>query len=215
LDRRIPLVGLTGGLGAGKSTALAVLERLGAATLSTDTVVHDLYASDEVRDAVVARWGEEVAPGGVVDRPAVARRAFAEPGERTWLEELLWPRVGRRVAAWYEALGRREVRPRAAVVETPLLFEAGMEGLYDATVAVVADEEVRAQRAGGRGHQALDERAARQMPQEEKADRATYAVRNSGTVEELERELAGVLAGVEEEVAREAGEASGAPGGQS
>lgn len=212
MDRRVPFVGLTGGLGAGKSTALAVLERLGAATLSTDTVVHELYASEEVRDAVVARWGEKMAPGGVVDRSAVARRAFAASDERAWLEELLWPRVGTRVAAWYEALGEQDVPPRAAVVETPLLFEAGLEGLYDATVAVVADEAVRARRAEARGHQALDERAARQMPQEEKADRATYAVRNSGTLEELEQELAGMLAHLEETVAQRAGGASGSAG---
>ncbi|HEV2754120.1 MAG TPA: dephospho-CoA kinase [Solirubrobacteraceae bacterium] len=204
MDRRLPFVGLTGGLGAGKSTALAALERLGAATLSTDTVVHDLYASEEVRDAVVARWGEDVAPGGVVDRDAVASRAFAATDERAWLEDLLWPRVGARVATWYAALSEQDAPPRAAVVETPLLFEAGMEDLYDATVVVVADEAVRAQRAGARGHQAVDERAARQMGQEEKAARATYAVRNSGTVEELERELAVMLASLEETVGERA-----------
>jgi dephospho-CoA kinase len=75
----VPFVGLTGGLGSGKSTALAALERLGAATLSTDAVVHELYAGAEVRDAVVARWGDDVAPGGTVDRSAIARHAFADP----------------------------------------------------------------------------------------------------------------------------------------
>jgi dephospho-CoA kinase len=65
------------------------------------------------------------------------------------------------------------------VVETPLLFEAGMDGAYDATVAVIADEDVRAARAGGARHAAVDERAARQLPQEEKAARATFVVRNS------------------------------------
>jgi dephospho-CoA kinase len=191
---RVPFVGLTGGLGAGKSTALAALERLGAATLSTDAVVHELYASPELRDVVVARWGEEVAPGGVVDRGAIAARAFATPDERAWLEAEIWPRVGARIAAWREEVAAREPVPAAAVVETPLLFEAGMDGIYDATVAVVADEAVRAQRAAARGHVATDERAARQLPQEEKARRATYTVANSGTVEELERELSGVLA---------------------
>jgi dephospho-CoA kinase len=78
-------------------------------------------------------------------------------------------------------------------VETPLLFEAGMDRLYDATIAVVTDEAVRAERAGARGHAALDERSARQLTQEEKAQRATYAVQNSGTVEELEQELSHVL----------------------
>ncbi|MDP1850520.1 MAG: dephospho-CoA kinase [Solirubrobacteraceae bacterium] len=191
---RVPFVGLTGGLGAGKSTALEVLERLGAATLSTDAVVHELYATAELRDAVVARWGAEVAPGGVVDRAAVAAHAFATPQERAWLEGQIWPRVAARIAAWREDVAAREPAPPAAVVETPLLFEAGMEGIYDATVAVIADEAVRAQRAAARGHVGVDQRAARQLAQEEKARRATYTVHNSGTLEELEGELSGLLA---------------------
>lgn len=191
---RVPFVGLTGGLGAGKSTALAVLERLGAATLSTDAVVHELYGSPEVRDAVVARWGQRIAPGGIVDRSAIATHVFADPGERAWLEGELWPRVGARVAAWREEVDAREPTPAAAVVETPLMFEAGMEGIYDATIAVVADEQVRAGRVGTRRHVAADERAARQLTQEEKARRATYTITNSGTVEELERKLSAVLA---------------------
>ena len=190
---RVPFVGLTGGLGAGKSTALQALERLGAATLSTDVVVHELYASEEVRDAVVARWGADIAPDGAVDRRAVAGHAFADPAERAWLEALLWPLVAERVAAWQEEVRRMDPPPRAAVVETPLLFEAGLESRYDATIAVVADEAVRASRAAARGHAAVDARAARQLPQEEKAARATYVVRNHGTVEDLERELSGVL----------------------
>jgi dephospho-CoA kinase len=190
---RVPFVGLTGGLGAGKSTALAALERLGAATLSTDAVVHDLYATATVRDAVVARWGPEVAPGGIVDRAAVARRAFAAPEERAWLEGLLWPLVGERVAAFRDEASARVPPPRAAVVETPLLFEAGLDPIYDATVAIVAAEDVRSQRAAARGHAAVDERAARQLTQEEKAERATYVVANSGTVEELELALTAVL----------------------
>jgi dephospho-CoA kinase len=190
---RVPFVGLTGGIGAGKSTALQALERLGAVTLSTDAVVHELYGSAEVRDAVVARWGPEVAPDGVVDRAAIARHAFADPGERAWLEGLLWPLVGERVARWREEVERLDPPPAAAVVETPLLFEAGLEARYDATIAVVADEEVRAARAAARGHAAVDERAARQLTQQEKASRATYVVRNHGSVEELERELSSVL----------------------
>src|SRR5438270_7109853 len=97
-DSGVPFVGLTGGLGAGKSAALAALERLGAAVLSTDAVVHELYAGDELRDAVVERWGPAVAPEGVIDRAAVAQRAFGTPADRVWLEELIWPRVAARVA---------------------------------------------------------------------------------------------------------------------
>jgi dephospho-CoA kinase len=182
---------LTGGIGAGKSEALAALERLGAATLSTDAVVHELYGDPEVRDAVVARWGGEVAPAGVVDRAAVARHAFASPAERAWLEQLLWPRVAARVQAWRETAAGRG--PRALVVETPLLFEAGMQDVYDATIAVVADEAIRAERAAARGHAAVDERTARQLSQDEKASRADHVVRNDRDIRTLEQELAGVL----------------------
>ena len=189
-----PFVGLTGGIGAGKSEALAALERLGAATISADRVVHELYDDPEVRAAVVARWGDDVAPDGRVDRPAVARHAFATDEDRHWLEGLLWPLVGQRIASWREQQSQRSPAPRALVVETPLLFEAGLEGNYDATIAVVADEAVRAERAGARGHEALDERTARQLTQAEKAARATYAVENSGSLRDLEQELSGVLA---------------------
>ena len=188
-----PFVGLTGGIGAGKSEALAALERLGASTISSDQVVHELYDDPEVRAAVVARWGENVAPDGRVDRGAIARHAFADDDERHFLERLLWPRVGARVAAWRDAQSRCDPPPRALVVETPLLFEAGLEGNYDATIAVVADEDVRRERAAARGHHAVDERAARQLTQEEKAARATYVVANSGTVEELTLALSRVL----------------------
>jgi dephospho-CoA kinase len=190
----IPFVALTGGIGAGKSEALAALERLGAATLSTDAVVHDLYSSPEVRAAVVERWGPELEAGGQVDRAAVARAAFASPEDRAWLEGLLWPRVGARIAAWREELGRRRPPPPAAVVEVPLLFESGMEGAFDATVAVVADESVRGERAGARGHAALDERGARQLPQEEKARRADHVVVNDGSLQDLEMKLSAILA---------------------
>ncbi|WP_268869662.1 dephospho-CoA kinase [Conexibacter woesei] len=185
---------MTGGIAAGKSTALEALERLGAAVLSTDAVVHELYASPEVRDLVVARWGGAVAPGGTVDRAAVAAHAFAAPEERAWLEGVLWPRVGARVAAWREQVVAQEPPPPAAVVETPLLFEAGMDAAYDATLAIVAPEALRAERAGARGHAAVAERTSRQLTQEQKASRATYVVVNDGSIEDLDRKLSDVLA---------------------
>jgi dephospho-CoA kinase len=165
--------------------------------LSTDQVVHDLYDDDEVRAAVSGRFGPEVAPDGVVDRSAVARSAFATSEGRAWLEGLLWPRVGVKIAAWRKELETRRPIPCAAVVEVPLLFEADMEGAFDATVAVVADEQLRSGRAGARGHDALEERSARQFSQQEKAMRATYVVVNDGTVEQLEAQLSDVLENLE------------------
>jgi len=187
------LVGLTGGIGAGKSTALAALERFGAAVLSTDAVVHELYGSDEVRDAVVERFGAAVAPDGVVERAVLAERAFATPEDRAWLEGLLWPRVGARMAQWRIDAERADPSPRALVVEVPLLFESGMEGAFDATISVLANEEIRAKRAAARGHRALDERGKRQLTQSEKAQRATFVVVNDGTVDELEHKLSAIL----------------------
>jgi dephospho-CoA kinase len=146
-----------------------------------------------VRDAAVARWGPDVAPGGIVDRAAVARHAFAAPAERAWLEKLLWPRVAARVGAWREAEAARTPPPRALVVETPLLFEAGLERMYDATLVVVADERIRAERAAARGHAEVGERTARQLSQEEKAARADHVVRNDRDLPALEKELARVL----------------------
>jgi dephospho-CoA kinase len=194
MGAEVPFLGLTGGLGSGKSTALQALHRLGAAVISSDAVVHELYEGVDLRDAVVARFGQEVAPGGRVDRSALAARAFATPEDRAWLEALLWPRVAERVAAWLADARAASPPPRAAVAEVPLLFEAGLADIYDATIAVIAQESVRRERAASRGHVLVEERAARQLSQEQKASRATYTVRNDGTVQDLERELSSVLA---------------------
>jgi dephospho-CoA kinase len=155
--------------------------------------VHELYDDSEVKSAVTERFGDAVAPDGVVDRSAVAKAAFATAEDRHWLEGILWPRVGERIVRWREELAHRSPPARAGVVEVPLLFEAGLERAFDATIAVVADEDVRAERAGARGHEALAERGARQLSQDEKAERATYVVVNDGTVEQLEDKLSSVL----------------------
>src|SRR3954454_2874273 len=193
-----PLVGLTGGLGAGKSEALRALEELGAATLSTDAVVHELLQDPEMRDLVVERLGPDVAPGGEVDRSLVAERVFRDDEARGWLEGVLWPRVGERMVAWKQEVDAAEPPPAAAVVEVPLLFESGMEAAFDHTLAVVAEEEVREQRASERGHAAVASRTGRQLPQKEKAERAEFVVRNNGTLDELKQALSRVLATIGE-----------------
>jgi dephospho-CoA kinase len=190
----VPFVGLTGGLGSGKSESLRALAELGAATLSTDAVVHDLLASDELHDIVVERLGPVVAPDGRLDRSLIADRVFGDDEARSWLEGELWPRVGRRVTDWKQEVEALDPPPPAAVVEVPLLFESGMEAAFDATIAVIADESVREQRAGARGHSAVTERAGRQLSQAEKAERADFEVRNDGTLDELTQTLSQVLA---------------------
>jgi dephospho-CoA kinase len=128
-----------------------------------------------------------------VDRGELAARAFAADGDLGWLEGLLWPLVRERVDVWREQQMRATPPPRAAVVEVPLLFEGGGEEVYDATIAVIADEPVREARAQARGHRALAERDARQLSQKEKAARSTYVVVNDGDVDELEHKLSSIL----------------------
>ena len=183
---RPPFIGLTGGIAAGKSASLAVFEELGAATLSTDAIVHELLDDAEVRDRLVSRWGETVAPGGVVDRARVGAIVFEAPDELVWLESALHPLVGERVAAW--GGGLPEDTP-LAIVEVPLLFETGLENRFDATVAVVAEDELRTERAGQRGTEALEGRDSRQLPQEKKAARATHVIHNDGSLEQLRAEI--------------------------
>jgi dephospho-CoA kinase len=191
-------VGLTGGIGSGKSEALAAFERLGVPTLSTDAVVHELLVAPEVRDLLQERWGDRVLTDGQVDRAAVATVVFERPEELAWLEGTLFPRVGERMVAWRTELeGQHDI----AVVEVPLLFEAGIEGAFDTTVAVVSDEEVRAERAAARGHEAVEGRTGRQLPQDEKARRADHVIRNDGTIEDLEAAVAEVLAELRGKVA--------------
>jgi dephospho-CoA kinase len=162
------------------------LGELGAATLSTDAVVHELLPSPEVQSALAERFGAEVAS----DRSLIAERVFGNEEDRRWLEGLLWPLVGERVATWRASLPADAV----AVVEVPLLFESGMDGVFDATIAVVADESVRAERAAARGHAAVVEREGRQLSQAEKAHRADFVVRNDGSLDELKQTLSSVLA---------------------
>jgi dephospho-CoA kinase len=179
-------VGLTGGIGAGKSETLAVFERLGVPTLSTDRVAHDLLDDEEVTAALVERWGAEVAPDGSVDRDRVGEIVFHDRDELAWLEGITHPRVGAHVLEWRQGLGRDV---EIAVVEVPLLFEAAMEDAFDATVAVVADDAIRDQRLRERGQAGLEGREERQLDQAEKERRADHVIRNDGSLEELEREV--------------------------
>lgn len=193
-----PFIGLTGGIGAGKSETLAAFERLGAATLSTDRVTHELLDDDQVRAALIERWGPEVAPGDGVDRNRVGEIVFSDPDELAFLEGVLHPRVGVHVLDWRQNLG---TDVEVAVVEVPLLFEAAMEGAFDATVAVVAGDEIREARLRERGQPGLEGREGRQLDQGEKERRADHVIRNEGSIEELESKVSELIDQIKSETA--------------
>jgi dephospho-CoA kinase len=184
------LLGLTGGIGAGKSTALAAFEQLGCPTLSSDAVVHALYRQPDVRSAVVERFGPEVlATDGEVARAALAARVFSDDIARRWLEQLLHPRVADALERW-----RREQEaadPGSLLVhEVPLLYEAGLAERYDGVVLITAPDELRRARSPAR----FAERAGAQLPEADKVARADYVYFNDGTPADLQRWVADLVA---------------------
>ena len=181
--RRPVAVALTGGIGAGKSEALKAFERHGAATISSDEIVHELLRSDEeVRRAIVERYGPRLAGEDGIDRAGLGRIVFADRIELDWLERLLHPRVVRQYLAWREELARRPEPPRVAVVEVPLLYETGGEERFDEVVVVTAPPAVRAARSAVPD----DGRAARLLPDEEKVRRSRFSYVNDGSLEQLD-----------------------------
>jgi dephospho-CoA kinase len=184
-------VAITGGIGAGKSEALLAFARHGAATASSDEIVHRLLRDDEeVHAALRERWGDRVVGQGGADRRAIAEIVFAEPDELAWLEGLLHPRVVREYTAWRNELAAADEPPKILAVEIPLLYETGGERRFDAVVVVTAPPEVRA----GRSAVAGDARERRLIPDEEKVARADFAYVNDGSLEELDEFVADVLA---------------------
>jgi dephospho-CoA kinase len=185
-------VAITGGIGAGKSTALASFRRHGAATVSSDEIVHHLLRSDEdVKRGLVSRFGEEIlGADGAPDRERIASVVFRDREALTWLEQLLHPLVSREYLAWRAQLAELPDPPRVSVTEVPLLYEVGAESRFDKVVAIAAPRKLREARRGGR----VDDREARLIPDHEKVKRADFAYTNTGTPDELDAWVEAVMA---------------------
>jgi dephospho-CoA kinase len=184
-------VAITGGIGAGKSTVLASFRRHGAATVSSDEIVHHLLRTDlAVREALVERLGDEILDAdGIPDRERIALRVFRDREALDFLEALLHPLVSREYLAWREQLAALPDPPRVCVTEVPLLYEVGAETRFDQVVVVTAPAKLREARRGGR----KDDRESRLLPDREKVKRADFAYVNTGTPEELDAWVAGVM----------------------
>jgi dephospho-CoA kinase len=184
-------VAITGGIGAGKSEALAAFARHGAATVSSDQIVHRLLREDaEVRKALLDRFGDRILDeANQIDRSAIADIVFPDPEALDWLEGLLHPLVSREYLEWREQLGRLPNPPAVCVTEVPLLYEVGGQDRFDAVVVVTAAPEIRAERTRVQS----ELREPRLLPDEEKAARADYVYVNDGSLEELDEFVAGVM----------------------
>jgi dephospho-CoA kinase len=177
-------VAITGSIGAGKSTALEAFRRHGAATVSSDEIVHHLLGSDpEVKRALVERFGEEIlGEDDAPDRQRIALRVFRDRKALDWLEKLLHPLVSREYLTWRDQLGELPNPPRVCVTEVPLLYEVGAESRFDRIVAITAPRKLREARRGGNA----DDRESRLIPDHEKVKRADYAFTNTGAPDELD-----------------------------
>ena len=184
-------VAITGGIGAGKSEALAAFGRHGAATVSADEIVHELLRRDEVKAAVVERLGHGVVgPDGMLDRKAIATVVFNDREALAWLEALLHPLVSAEYLVWRELLGQLPQPPKVCVTEVPLLYESGGEGRFDKVVAISAPRKLRQ----ARSLVATDDREQRLLPDAEKLKRADFAYVNTGSLEELVAFVGSVMA---------------------
>jgi dephospho-CoA kinase len=188
------VIGIVGGIASGKSTVAAELAALGAVVLDADQAAHDAMARTEVKQALVQRWGESViSPSGEPDRQAIAERVFAstdaENRELEFLENLLHPLIRHDFGDKLCKLDESETV--AAVIDAPLLLEAGWEDLCDYILFVASSDQNRAERISPRNWSSgeISSREAAQMPIDEKRQRATHVIRNLGSREDLRAEV--------------------------
>ena len=183
-------VAITGGIGAGKSEALQAFKRHGAATVSSDEIVHHLLRQPAVRDRVVARMGNGIlAPDGEIDRGALATVVFNDRDALGFLEELLHPLVAAEYIRWRDALAELPDAPTVCVTEVPLLYETGGDARFDKVVVITAPAKLRQ----ARSIVATEDREARLIPDAEKVKRADYSFKNMGSLEELDDFVASVM----------------------
>lgn len=180
-------VGITGGIGSGKSTVCAMLEEMGVAVYNSDARAKELMTtSATLREAIVARFGAECYTSEGLNRGYLAERVFGDAAELAALNSLVHPAVMADFEAWAE---RHE--GSYVVLESAILFEAGLEQRVDVAVAVLSPEELRIERAmrrDGASREQVVARIGRQLSDDERADRAKYAIVNID-LEELREDV--------------------------
>ncbi|MDT8389985.1 MAG: dephospho-CoA kinase [Lentisphaeria bacterium] len=185
------IIGVTGGMGAGKSTVLTILADLGCRTLDSDTVVHQLYGPGrELVNVFVNRWGEHARDeNGGVCRPTVAREVFERPDELSWLNSQVHPAVKRVIVKEAARCSRH------LFCAIPLLYEAGWERDVYCVWAVWCDKETQHRRLSARGltPREITQRLDNQISMDEKLRRADGGLINTGSRESLKKQILRLL----------------------
>ena len=185
-----PIIGITGGIGAGKSTVAGILSELGCFVVDSDDLARQALLDPIVVETLVQWWGREILdPQRQIDRRAVAKIVFARPDERKRLESLVHPWIEKRRLAMFAAAP--DTAP-ALVIDAPLLVEAGIDEQCDAVVFVNSDRSTRLDRlAQNRGwsEQELNQREESQLPLDAKRTRADYVIDNDGDLTSLTEQI--------------------------
>jgi dephospho-CoA kinase len=194
VKNRIPVIGIAGGIGAGKSSVAQVLAELGCIVSESDVLARAALLEPEIRDELVKWWGKGILnQDGKVDRSKVAAIVFADAAQRQKLEQLVHPWIeDRRI----EHFAHSPQDAPAFVIDAPLFFEAGLDGECDAVIFVDTDPQTRFSRvATSRGWNwaELAKREQSQMPLDEKRRRADYVVVNNGDWSELQAQVRRIL----------------------
>jgi dephospho-CoA kinase len=171
------ILGLTGSIGMGKSTAGGMLRRMGIPVCDSDAIVHRLLGTGGAAVEPVGRAFEGVVRKGAVDRAALGQRVFTDPGALKRLEAIIHPLVFAAQEAFLKRMAAR--RERVVVLDVPLLFEVGSDALCDATIVVTAPrflQDQRVLRRPGMTRARMEGALARQMPDHEKRRRADFVV---------------------------------------
>ena len=183
-------VAITGGIGAGKSEALAAFARHGAATVSSDEIVHHLLQRADVKAALVDQLGHGiVAPDGEIDRGALGTIVFNDRDALQWLESLLHPLVSAEYLQWRADVAALPNAPKVTVTEVPLLYETGGQERFDKVVVITAPTKLRR----ARSEVATEDREGRFLPEADKVKLADYTYKNIGSIEELDAFVASVM----------------------
>lgn len=189
-------VAITGGLSSGKSTVCKIFQDLGAYTVSSDEIVHNILSSNRtLQTQIIDLLGSDILTNNLLDREKIAKKVFSDSEKLQALESLIHPAVFHEIQSQYDSI-KTDKRYELFVAEVPLLYETSSQGLFDIIVTVLSDENQSKERfktMKNKSEAEFNHRMMRQLSPKEKAARADYIILNDGSIEELQSQVTQLL----------------------